>query len=41
MPIYTAPVEEMMFLFVNRKDNKSDNEIEKYKEINAERVKDI
>ena len=41
MPIYTAPVEEMMFLFDNLKDNKSYNEIEKYKEINSELVKDI
>ena len=41
MPIYTAPVEEMMFLFENLKDNKNYNEIEKYKEINSELVKDI
>jgi len=41
MPIYTAPVEEMMFLFDNLKDNKNYNEIEKYKEINSELVKDI
>ena len=41
MPTYTAPVEEMMFLFDNLKDNKNYNEIEKYKEINSELVKDI
>ena len=41
MPIYTAPVEEMMFLFDNLKDNKNYNEIEKYKDINSELVKDI
>ena len=41
MPIYTAPVEDMMFLFDNLKDNKNYNEIEKYKDINSELVKDI
>ncbi len=41
MPTYTAPVEEMMFLFDNLKDNKNYNEIEKYKEINSDLVKDI
>ncbi len=41
MTTYTAPVEEMMFLFDNLKDNKNYNEIEKYKEINSELVKDI
>ena len=41
MTIYTAPVEEMMFLFDNLKDNKRYKEIEKYKEINSELVKGI
>jgi len=41
MPTYIAPVEEMMFLFDNLKDNKNYNEIEKYKEINSDLVKDI
>ena len=41
MTIYTAPVEEMMFLFDNLKDNQRYNEIEKYKEINSELVKGI
>ena len=41
MTIYNAPVEEMMFLFDQLKDNKNYNEIEKFKEINSELVKDI
>ncbi len=41
MTTYTAPVDEMMFLFDNLKDNKRYNEIEKYKEINSELVKGI
>tara|TARA_B100001093_G_scaffold460694_1_gene474695 strand:+ start:453 stop:2213 length:1761 start_codon:yes stop_codon:yes gene_type:complete len=41
MTTYTAPIEEMMFLFDNLKDNKDYNEIEKFKEINSELVKDI
>ena len=41
MTIYNAPVEEMMFLFNHLKDNKNYNEIEKFKEINSDLVKDI
>ena len=41
MPIYNAPVEDMMFLFDKLRNNKNYNEIEKYKEINSELVKDI
>ena len=41
MPIYTAPIEDMMFLFNKLRNNKNYNEIEKYKEINSELVKDI
>ncbi len=41
MTIYTAPIEEMMFLFDNLKDNQRYKEIEKYKEINSELVKGI
>ena len=41
MPIYIAPVEDMMFLFDKLRNNKNYNEIEKYKEINSELVKDI
>ena len=39
--MYNAPVEEMIFLFENLKDNKNYNEIEKLKEVNSELVKDI
>ena len=41
MSIYNAPVEEMMFLFDHLKDNKNYKEIDKYKEINSELVKDV
>ena len=41
MTMYNAPVEDMMFLFDNLKDNKNYNEIEKFKEINSDLVKDI
>ncbi len=41
MPIYIAPVEDMMFLFDKLRNNKNYNEIEKYKEVNSELVKDI
>ena len=41
MTTYNAPVDEMMFLFDYLKDNKNYNEIDKFKEINSELVKDI
>ena len=41
MPIYNAPIEDMMFLFEKLRNNKKYNEIEKYKEINSDLVKDI
>ena len=41
MPNYTAPVEDMMFLFEKLRNNKNYNEIDKYKEVNSELVKDI
>ena len=41
MPNYTAPVEDMMFLFEKLRDNKNYNELEKYSEVNSELVKDI
>ena len=41
MTFYNPPVEEMMFLFEHLKDNKNYNEIEKFKEINSDLVKDI
>ncbi len=41
MTTYNAPVEDMMFLFDNLKDNKNYKEIDKFKEINSDLVKDI
>ena len=41
MPNYTAPVEDMMFLFEKLRDNKNYNELEKYSEVNTDLVKDI
>ena len=33
MPSYTAPVEDMMFLFDNLRDNKNYNELENTKKL--------
>ena len=41
MTTYNAPVEDMLFLFNHLKDNKNYNEIEKFKEISPDLVKDI
>ena len=41
MPTYNAPIDDMMFLFNKLRNNKNYNEIEKYKEVNSELVKDI
>ena len=41
MPSYTAPLEDMMFLFEKLRDNENYNELEKYKEVNPDLVKDI
>ena len=41
MPNYTAPVEDMMFLFDKLRNNKNYNDLEKYKEVNSELVKNI
>jgi len=41
MPTYTAPIDDMMFLFNKLRNNKSYNEIEKYKEVNSELAQDI
>jgi len=41
MPSYIAPLEDMMFLFNKLRNNQKYNEIEKYKEVNSELVKDI
>jgi alkylation response protein AidB-like acyl-CoA dehydrogenase len=41
MPSYNAPVEDMMFLFEKLRNNKNYNELEIYKEVGPELVKDI
>ncbi len=41
MPSYTAPVEDMMFLFDKLRNNQKYNELEKYKEVTSDLVKDI
>ena len=41
MPSYIAPVKDMMFLFDKLRNNEKYNEIEKYKEVNSDLVKDI
>ena len=41
MPNYIAPIEDMMFLFDKLKNNKNYNEIEKYKEVSSELVRNI
>ena len=41
MPTYSAPIEDMMFLFEKLRNNKNYNEIDKYKEVNSELVKNI
>ena len=41
MTTYNAPVEDMMFLFNSLRDNQHYNEIEKFKDINSDLVKDI
>ena len=41
MPTYNAPIEDMMFLFNKLRNNKNYNDLEKYKEVNSELVKDI
>ncbi len=41
MPSYTAPLEDMMFLFEKLRDNENYNELEKYKEVSSDLVKDI
>ena len=41
MPTYTAPVDDMMFLFEKLRNNKEYNELEKYKEVTPDLVKDI
>ena len=41
MPSYTAPVEDMLFLFEKLRDNKNYNELTKYDEVTTDLVKDI
>ena len=41
MTTYTAPVEDMMFLFEKLRNNNDYNDLEKYKEVTPELVKDI
>ena len=41
MTIYTAPVEDMMFLFEKLRNNKNYNDLEKYKEVSPDLVKNI
>ena len=41
MTIYSAPIDDMMFLFEHLKDNKEYNEIEKIKEVTSDLVKNI
>jgi len=41
MATYTAPINDMMFLFEKLRDNKHYNDLEKYKEVNPDLAKDI
>ena len=41
MPTYNAPIEDMMFLYEKLRNNKNYNELEKYKEVTPDLVKNI
>ena len=41
MPSYTAPLEDMLFLFEKLRDNKNYNSLKKYDEVTTDLVKDI
>ncbi|MBO6490711.1 MAG: acyl-CoA dehydrogenase family protein, partial [Pelagibacteraceae bacterium] len=41
MTIYSAPIDDMMFLFEKLRDNKHYHELKKYKEVNSNLAKDI
>ena len=41
MTTYTAPVEDMMFLYEKLRNDKNYNEIEKYKDVTPDLVKNI
>ena len=41
MTTYAAPIEDMMFLYEKLRNNKNYNELEKYKEVTPDLVKNI
>ena len=41
MPTYNAPVDDMLFLYEKLRNNKNYNEIEKYKDVTIDLVKNI
>jgi len=41
MATYSAPIDDMMFLFEKLRDNPHYNDLEKYKEVNPDLAKDI
>ena len=41
MPTYNAPIQDMLFLYEKLRDNKNYNEIDKYKEVTTDLVKNI
>ena len=41
MPNYSAPLDDMLFLFDKLRDNKNYNELDKYNEVSSDLVKDI
>ena len=41
MPNYNAPIEDMLFLYDKLRDNKNYKEIDRYKEVTLDLVKDI
>ena len=41
MATYSAPIDDMMFLFEKLRDNPHYNALEKYKEVNPDLAKDI
>ena len=41
MPTYNAPVEDMLFLYEKLRNNKNYREIDRYKEVSTDLVKNI
>ena len=41
MPTYNAPVEDMLFLYEKLRNNKNYGEIDRYKEVSTDLVKNI